>query len=187
MVSPAWRNVSSKTCRASSAGEPIIQGIAPLGRQPARDLAHDRNYLLHDITAGVAGSTSQQILDRSADLCFGVVPARKFPIVLTTRSLGPMLKVDLLRQPKLFFQIFDQLLEALSGDGVVSQGSRPLGLLQPPLKFFSVALFIHGDTLLSIRRGSGAMVHSFSASFWLEAERANLSVKLPKLNVAIDN
>ena len=98
-----------------------------------------------------------------------------------------MLKVDLLRQPKLFFQIFDQLLEALSGDGVVSQGSRPLGLLQPPLKFFSVALFNHGDTLLSIRRGSGAMVHSFSASFLLEAERANLSVKLPKLNVVIDN
>ena len=26
---------------------------------------------------------------------------------------------DLLRQPKLFFQIFDQLLEALSSDGVV--------------------------------------------------------------------
>ena len=98
-----------------------------------------------------------------------------------------MLKVDLLRQSKLFFQIFDQLLEALGGDGVVSQGSRPLGLLQPPLKFFSVALFIHGDTLLSIRRGSGAIVQSFSASFWLEAERANLSVKLPKLNVAIDN
>ena len=31
------------------------------------------------------------------------------------------------------------------------------------------------------------MVHSFSASFLLEAERANLSVKLPKLDVAIDN
>ena len=31
------------------------------------------------------------------------------------------------------------------------------------------------------------MVHSFSASFLLEAERANLPVKLPKLNVAIDN
>ena len=57
-----------------------------------------------------------------------------------------MLKVDLLRQPKLFFQIFDQLLEALSGNGVVSQGSRPLGLVQPSLKFFSVALFNHGDT-----------------------------------------
>src|SRR5712692_4366562 len=80
-------------------------------------------------------------------------------IRLTKRSMdiGPMLKGDLLRQPKLFFQIFDQLIEALSGDGVVSQGSRPLGLLQPPLKFFSVALFNHGDTLLSIRRGSGAM------------------------------
>jgi hypothetical protein len=31
------------------------------------------------------------------------------------------------------------------------------------------------------------MVHNISASFLLEAERANLSVKLPKLNVAIDN
>jgi len=64
-------------------------------------------------------------------------------------DIGPTLKVDLLRQPKLFFQIFDQLLEALSGDGVVSQGSRPLGLLQPSLKFFSVALFNHCDTLSS--------------------------------------
>jgi hypothetical protein len=70
-----------------------------------------------------------------------------------------MLKVDLLRQSMLFFQIFDQLLEALGGDGVVSQGSRPLGLLQPPLKFFSVALFIHGDTVLSIRRGRGNTHH----------------------------
>jgi|SRR5450631_2054019 hypothetical protein len=47
--------------------------------------------------------------------------------------------------------------------------------------------FNHGDTLLSIIRGSGAMVHNISASFLLEAERANLSVKLPKLIVAIDN
>ena len=62
-----------------------------------------------------------------------------------------MLKVDLLRQPKLFFQIFDQLLEALSGDGVVAQGSRPLGLFQPPLKFFAVALFNHGGSTLSIK------------------------------------
>jgi hypothetical protein len=81
MVSPAWRNVSSETCRASSAGKPIIQGIALLGRQPARDLAHDRNDLLHDITAGAAGRTSHQILDRGADLGLGVVRACKLPIV----------------------------------------------------------------------------------------------------------
>ena len=31
------------------------------------------------------------------------------------------------------------------------------------------------------------MVHSFSASFWREAEQGNLSVKLPKLNVMINS
>jgi hypothetical protein len=31
------------------------------------------------------------------------------------------------------------------------------------------------------------MVHSFSASFLLEAEQGNLSVKLPKLNVMINS
>src|SRR5712664_3293124 len=51
-------------------------------RQPARHLAHDRNDLLHDITAGAAGSTSQQIPYRGADLRLGVVRARKLPIVL---------------------------------------------------------------------------------------------------------
>jgi len=66
----------------SATGRAIVQRIALLGRQSARDLAHDRNDLLHDITAGAAGSTSQQILDRSADLCFGIVRARKLPIVL---------------------------------------------------------------------------------------------------------
>jgi hypothetical protein len=39
-------------------------------------------------------------------------------------DIGPMLKVDLLREPKLFFQIFDQLLEALGGDGVVKPAAR---------------------------------------------------------------
>jgi hypothetical protein len=43
-----------------------------------RSRLHDRNYLLHDITAGAAGNISQQILDRSADLCFGVVLSKKF-------------------------------------------------------------------------------------------------------------
>ena len=41
------------------------------------------------------------------------------------------------RQAKLLFQIFDQLLEALRGDGVIAQGSRPLGLFQPSLKFLT--------------------------------------------------
>jgi hypothetical protein len=66
----------------SSAGQTIVEGIRPLGRQPARDLAHDRNDLLHDITADAAGSTSQQILDGSSDLCFGLVRVHKIPIAL---------------------------------------------------------------------------------------------------------
>jgi len=49
-------------------------------RAPPRDLAHDRKDLLHDITAGAAGSISQQILHRAADLCFGVVRARKLRV-----------------------------------------------------------------------------------------------------------
>ena len=56
--------------QASSAGEAIVQRIRPLG-QPARHLAHDRNDLLYDITAGAAGRTSQQIPHRGADLRFG--------------------------------------------------------------------------------------------------------------------
>jgi hypothetical protein len=60
----------------SAARHIIVQGIALLERQPARDLAHDRNDLLHDITAGAAGSTSQQIPHRCADLCFGAVRAQ---------------------------------------------------------------------------------------------------------------
>jgi hypothetical protein len=66
-------SLGSRACsRASSAGQTFIQGIALFGRQPARDLAHDRNDLLHDITAGAAGSTSQQIPHRGADLRLGV-------------------------------------------------------------------------------------------------------------------
>jgi hypothetical protein len=59
--------------RRSSAGQTIVEGIRPLGWQSARDLAHDRSDLLHDITASAVGSTSQQILDRSADLRLGIV------------------------------------------------------------------------------------------------------------------
>jgi hypothetical protein len=76
---PSWD--SGKGTRAQPP-KPLSQGITLLRLQPARDLAHDRNDFLHDITADAAGSTSQQILDRSADLCFGVVRASKFPIVL---------------------------------------------------------------------------------------------------------
>jgi hypothetical protein len=57
--------------RRSSAGHAIVQGIRPLGRQSARDLAHDRNDLLHDITAGAAASTSQQTPHRRANLRLG--------------------------------------------------------------------------------------------------------------------
>src|SRR5258705_11290353 len=66
----------------SSTGQTILERIRLLGRQPARDLAHDRNDLLHDITAGAAGSASQQILHRGPDLRLGVGPAPKLPIVL---------------------------------------------------------------------------------------------------------
>jgi len=58
------------------------RGLSCSGGNPTRDLAHDRNDLLHDITAGAAGSTSPQIPHRGADLRFGVVRARKLPIVL---------------------------------------------------------------------------------------------------------
>jgi hypothetical protein len=48
--------------------QPPGKSIRLLRRQPACDLAHDRNDLLHDITAGAAGSNSQQIPHRGADL-----------------------------------------------------------------------------------------------------------------------
>jgi hypothetical protein len=54
----------------------------------------------------------------------------------------------LLRHPKLLFQFLDQPLESLLGNRVGGLRSNALGLLEPPLKLFSVALFSHGDTLL---------------------------------------
>ena len=51
-----------------AAGQAIVQRIALPGRQPARDLAHDRNDRLHDITAGAAGSTSQKYPPRRGSL-----------------------------------------------------------------------------------------------------------------------
>ena len=93
----------------------------------------------------------------------------------------------LLRQAKLLFQIFDQLLEALRGDGVIAQGSRPLGCSKRRSSSFRSLFSIMATHSSQLRRRSGTIVHSFSASFFLEAERANLPVKLPKLNVAIDN
>jgi len=63
-------------------GKPSSRGLPYSGGNPARDLAHDRNDLLNDITAGAAGSTSQQILDGSSDLCFGLVRVHKIPIAL---------------------------------------------------------------------------------------------------------
>jgi hypothetical protein len=65
----------------------------------------------------------------------------------------------LLRFPELLFQLLHKLSQALICDGIVAQASRPLGLFQPSLQFFSVALFIHGDTPSFVRRGSDAMVH----------------------------
>ncbi len=39
----------------SATRQTFVQGIRLLERQPARDLAHDRNDLLHDITADALG------------------------------------------------------------------------------------------------------------------------------------
>jgi hypothetical protein len=65
---------------------------------------------------------------------------------------------------KLLFQFLDQPLESLLGNRVGGFRGHALGLLKPPFKFFSIALFSHGDTLLHhIRRSGGPMVH-FTAS-----------------------
>src|SRR5258708_37246503 len=66
----------------SAAGHVIVQGIRPPGRLSVRHVANDRLDLLYNVTAGAAGSTPQQILDRSADLSFGIVPVDKVPIEL---------------------------------------------------------------------------------------------------------
>jgi hypothetical protein len=65
----------------------------------------------------------------------------------------------LLRFPELLFQLLHKLSQALVRDGVGGHGGHTLGLLKTPLQFFSVALFVHGDTPSFVRRGSGAMVH----------------------------
>jgi hypothetical protein len=69
----ARRGVLAGPCHPP--GKPSSRGL-PCSGQPTRDLAHDRNDLLHDITAGAAGSTSQQISHRGADLGLGVVRVR---------------------------------------------------------------------------------------------------------------
>jgi hypothetical protein len=44
--------------------------------QAARYLAHDRDDLLHDVTAVAAGRAFEQVADRGADLRLGVVFTR---------------------------------------------------------------------------------------------------------------
>src|SRR5882762_3457224 len=66
----------------SAAGHIIVERIRRPCWQSVRDVAHDRNDFLHDIAASAAGSTSQQILDRSADLRFCIVLIYKIPIEL---------------------------------------------------------------------------------------------------------
>jgi hypothetical protein len=58
----------------------IVQRIGFPRWQSVRYLAHDRNDLLHDITAGADGSTLQQILNRGADLRFRIVTVYEIPI-----------------------------------------------------------------------------------------------------------
>ena len=58
------------------------RGIRLTRRQAVRDLAHDPNDFLHDVTTGAASSIFQQILNRGADLCSCVVLVYKIPIEL---------------------------------------------------------------------------------------------------------
>jgi hypothetical protein len=66
----------------SAAGMSSSSGSGRPGCPFAASRTIARIYLLHDITADATGSTTQQILDRSADLCFGVVLIYKIPIEL---------------------------------------------------------------------------------------------------------
>src|SRR6267142_4994345 len=93
-------------------------------------------------------------------------------------------RADERRAPFDFRKTKGQLQEALCGDGIVEQGGRPLGLFQPTLQFFAVALFIHGEHSLSgktreHRDGS----HFFRSSIWNGFKRGYHSVALPKLNI----
>ena len=76
----------------SAAGQAIVQRIRLSGRQYVLDLADDIDDFPHDITAGAAGSTSQQIRGPQRDLSFGVVLVdesrlRALPLRGSNRSL----------------------------------------------------------------------------------------------------
>ena len=73
--------VAARARRPLSRGHVIVQRIGP-PRLSVRGVANDPKDLLHDITADATGSTAQQILDRGADLCFGVVLIYKILIEL---------------------------------------------------------------------------------------------------------
>jgi hypothetical protein len=93
----------------------------------------------------------------------------------------------LLRQPKLLFQLLHKLSQALIRDGVGGHGGHTLGLLKTPLQFFSVALFIHGDTpsfCKTMERRNGS--HFLVRHFWNVFKRGYLPVALPKLNIVTD-
>jgi hypothetical protein len=60
----------------------VTQGSSLLRRQASRNLAHDLHNLQHDDITISAGSTFEQIADRGADLCLGVVSIAKTPIEL---------------------------------------------------------------------------------------------------------
>jgi hypothetical protein len=65
---------------ASSAGCITIKRIG-LVRQVMYGLAHDRNDLLHDITADAVGSTLDEIADRRAEGHLRIFVAGEIPIV----------------------------------------------------------------------------------------------------------
>jgi hypothetical protein len=73
--------VVERALRPSTA-DVIVERIGFPRWKSVRGIAHDRNDLFHDITAGATGSIFQQILDRRADLCFRIVTVYEIPIEL---------------------------------------------------------------------------------------------------------
>ncbi len=68
--------------KPSSARQTIVEGIRLFTWRPIRYVTHDCENLLNNIAAGTVCSTSQQILNCSAEFCFGLGLAHEIPINL---------------------------------------------------------------------------------------------------------
>jgi hypothetical protein len=60
---------------------------------------------------------------------------------------------------------------------VAGDGSHALGLSQPTLQFFSVALFIHGDTPSRLDERAAQWFTFLSATFWGKTQFHPVNVK----------